>query len=218
MWVLLFTLVFQQQPLVCCDTYHAGSVPNTFLPRLVGFPLLHFAFFLCLLLSHAYFTAGSWWHFTIFSKQNWGLFAPLALERYEPFGLSILYLVRPDLLVLSPPFLLDSARQPCWTLFCSYAFGPFMAYFTLQEWPFYLWLSPMHCLCPKEGLWAHFGPYSLFSMGTHSFRAITWTTFIWFLTSLGSWIRPNFFFFASSLTFSLGWFWAFPFIGPLGMI
>lgn len=74
------------------------------------------------------------------------------------------------------------------------------------------WTSPMNDLCLKEGSWAHFRHYSLFSMGTRPFRAITWTTFIWFLTSLGSWISPNCFFFASSLT------WAFPFIEPLGMI
>ena len=49
------------------DKKTVGSITDVSFCSSSGFRPLHFAFFLCLLLSHAYFAAGSWWPFTIFT-------------------------------------------------------------------------------------------------------------------------------------------------------
>ena len=118
------------------DKKTVGSITDVSFCSNSGFRPLHFAFFLCLLLSHAYFAAGSWWHFTIFTLAELRRICTSCISAVWAFwALPFYILLDRTCWSFLPIFLLDSAWQPCWTLFCSCAFGPFTAYFTLQEWP-----------------------------------------------------------------------------------
>lgn len=86
----------------------------------------------------------------------------------------------------------------------------FLHFWAFQD-PFYssrmailLWLLPVHHLSLKEGLWAHFGLYFLFSRDTFAFGPIAWAMFVCFLPFWALGVRPNCLFFDHALTHFLG--------------
>ena len=86
----------------------------------------------------------------------------------------------------------------------------FLHFWAFQD-PFYssrrailLCLVPVHHSSLKEGLWAHFGLYFLFSRDTFPSWSIVWAMFVCFLLFWAFEVRPNCFFFARALTHFLG--------------